>query len=386
MSFADIVAWSRNVGVSQAAFRLGKTTAAASAVLYQTWARLRHRPEDGHRPRRRGGGDCPRSGQDILGEDRPGQRLVRPGRGRHADPDHARLFGDGQRRDAGDAARDPSQHSHRRCRDRDAGNPGQPRGQPECRQQPDRAHGTRRDVGPVVRRSNLHSRLLRRRQDRNGPDLGPDDGRRQGRLDGGHLQLQLLRLGRAQQARPDDRRRDLRRHPDADQAGRPRHARPVVRAVPPHRDGRRHVRADTAQSRRSTTARAQESRHRRGDGRVPHRTPPAVRHWDGDRRPPTRVSARRGATQPDGGRDRRRDRRPADAFLRPRQSAARPSIRARSGPATCSSRSPAIAPTAIGSCQMPSPRVPLRCWWPTRRQRRRPSRRLRPLLRYGRPD
>ena len=37
MSFADMVAWSRNVGVSQAAFRLGKTTNAASKVLYQTW-------------------------------------------------------------------------------------------------------------------------------------------------------------------------------------------------------------------------------------------------------------------------------------------------------------------------------------------------------------
>jgi cell division protein FtsI/penicillin-binding protein 2 len=37
MSFGDMVAWSRNVGVSQAAFRLGKSTAAASKVLYQTW-------------------------------------------------------------------------------------------------------------------------------------------------------------------------------------------------------------------------------------------------------------------------------------------------------------------------------------------------------------
>jgi cell division protein FtsI/penicillin-binding protein 2 len=37
MTFADIVAWSRNVGVSQVAFRLGKTTTAASAVLYKTW-------------------------------------------------------------------------------------------------------------------------------------------------------------------------------------------------------------------------------------------------------------------------------------------------------------------------------------------------------------
>jgi cell division protein FtsI/penicillin-binding protein 2 len=37
MTFADIVAWSRNVGVSQVAFRLGKTTTAASGVLYDTW-------------------------------------------------------------------------------------------------------------------------------------------------------------------------------------------------------------------------------------------------------------------------------------------------------------------------------------------------------------
>ena len=36
-TFSYMVAWSRNVGVSQAAFRLGKTTAAASKVLYQTW-------------------------------------------------------------------------------------------------------------------------------------------------------------------------------------------------------------------------------------------------------------------------------------------------------------------------------------------------------------
>ncbi|MFI5258732.1 MAG: peptidoglycan D,D-transpeptidase FtsI family protein [Candidatus Limnocylindrales bacterium] len=37
MTFADIVAWSRNVGASQVAFRLGKNTASASAVLYKTW-------------------------------------------------------------------------------------------------------------------------------------------------------------------------------------------------------------------------------------------------------------------------------------------------------------------------------------------------------------
>ena len=36
-TFAYMVAYSRNVGLSQVAFRLGKTTAAASKVLYQTW-------------------------------------------------------------------------------------------------------------------------------------------------------------------------------------------------------------------------------------------------------------------------------------------------------------------------------------------------------------
>ena len=37
MTFADIVAYSRNVGVAQAAFRLGKSTSAASKALYATW-------------------------------------------------------------------------------------------------------------------------------------------------------------------------------------------------------------------------------------------------------------------------------------------------------------------------------------------------------------
>ena len=36
-TFADIVAYSRNVGAAKVAFRLGKTTAAASKALYQTW-------------------------------------------------------------------------------------------------------------------------------------------------------------------------------------------------------------------------------------------------------------------------------------------------------------------------------------------------------------
>jgi cell division protein FtsI/penicillin-binding protein 2 len=37
MTFADIIAWSRNVGVSQVAFRLGKSLDASSRTLYQTW-------------------------------------------------------------------------------------------------------------------------------------------------------------------------------------------------------------------------------------------------------------------------------------------------------------------------------------------------------------
>jgi cell division protein FtsI/penicillin-binding protein 2 len=38
MTLADIIAWSRNVGAAQVAFRLGKTTTAASKVLYSTWS------------------------------------------------------------------------------------------------------------------------------------------------------------------------------------------------------------------------------------------------------------------------------------------------------------------------------------------------------------
>ncbi len=37
LTFADVVAWSRNVGASQVAFRLGKTINSASATLYKTW-------------------------------------------------------------------------------------------------------------------------------------------------------------------------------------------------------------------------------------------------------------------------------------------------------------------------------------------------------------
>ncbi len=37
MTFADIIAYSRNVGASTAAFRLGKNTSSASKLLYQTW-------------------------------------------------------------------------------------------------------------------------------------------------------------------------------------------------------------------------------------------------------------------------------------------------------------------------------------------------------------
>jgi cell division protein FtsI/penicillin-binding protein 2 len=39
MTFKDVVAYSRNVGVSRVALRLGKTTAESSAALYDTWAK-----------------------------------------------------------------------------------------------------------------------------------------------------------------------------------------------------------------------------------------------------------------------------------------------------------------------------------------------------------
>jgi hypothetical protein len=108
MTFADIVAWSRNVGVSQVAFRLGKTTPRPRPRSTRRGS-VRHRPADRHRPRRRGGGHRPRPGRDAVAADRPGQRLVRAGRGRDADPDHAGLLRDGERRPVGHAARRRSQ-------------------------------------------------------------------------------------------------------------------------------------------------------------------------------------------------------------------------------------------------------------------------------------
>ena len=65
----------------------------------------RLRGEDRGRPRRRGAGAGPRPGPQALEPGRPGQRLVRPGRGRDPAPARHRLRGDGQRREAGHAAR-----------------------------------------------------------------------------------------------------------------------------------------------------------------------------------------------------------------------------------------------------------------------------------------
>ena len=97
MTFADIVAWSRNVGVSQVAFRLGKTTAAASAALYQTWQSYGIGQKTGiDLAGEVSGGIGPRSRVRALEPDRPGQRLLRAGRGDHADPADARLLRDGK--------------------------------------------------------------------------------------------------------------------------------------------------------------------------------------------------------------------------------------------------------------------------------------------------
>ena len=73
MTFEDVVAYSRNVGVAQVAFGLGKTTAAASAVLYDTWRRLGIGQPTGIDLAGEVGGHRPRPG-----DRRPGARSTSP--------------------------------------------------------------------------------------------------------------------------------------------------------------------------------------------------------------------------------------------------------------------------------------------------------------------
>ncbi len=73
-TFADIVAYSRNVGVTKAAFRLGQVHRRRLQGSLPDLADLRHRAEDRHRPRGRGGRLRSRNRQPK----RPGIRSTSP--------------------------------------------------------------------------------------------------------------------------------------------------------------------------------------------------------------------------------------------------------------------------------------------------------------------
>ena len=162
----DIVAFSRNVGAAKIALGLGKSTAKAAKILPAPGP-ASALGQDRRRPRRRGTGTGARPRAQALEPGRPGQRLVRPGRGRHPAPAGDRLRGDGQRRHAG--------HAPRRARRRRPGpgargsRPGHDGGDEQDADRPDEPRGPHR---ALVRREDAHQGLRRRRQDRDRPDLG----------------------------------------------------------------------------------------------------------------------------------------------------------------------------------------------------------------------
>ena len=191
MTFQDIVAYSRNVGAAKVALKLGKTTQAASDILFQTWQRL---------------GIGEPTGIDLYGE--VGGLVTDPAISKWRQIDLANgSFGQG-------VAVTPIQlataysamvnggtlvQPHVVASIGDQAQSPAPRGQAlPAEAQPD-AHldaEPRRDDGRLLPGSHAGSRLLRGRQDRYGPDLEPEGERRQGRLEGRHLQLLVRRVHR----------------------------------------------------------------------------------------------------------------------------------------------------------------------------------------------
>ena len=215
IAFRDVVAYSRNVGVSRVALRLGKTTAESATALYDTWTKY---------------GLGSRTGIDVAGEvdglvNDPGVRpwtqldlangVVRAGRGRHADAARGRVRGDGERRVQGDAA---GRRVDRRPRAAEAAAGADHPGRAE---RPARlAHAARRHGRGLLPREDGDPQLPRRRQDRHRGDLGPEAQRRAGRLPPERLQLLVRRLRRAVEAAGGHRAHDPRRPPDRVRPGR----------------------------------------------------------------------------------------------------------------------------------------------------------------------
>ena len=120
ITFEDGIAYSRNVIAAKVARQLGDSTRAVVGDPVRRVAAPGLRLADRRRHRRRGVRPAARPGHRAVERDRPGQRLVRAGRGGHADPARGGVCRAAQRRDHGPA---PRGQVHRRDRpaDRDQG-------------------------------------------------------------------------------------------------------------------------------------------------------------------------------------------------------------------------------------------------------------------------
>ena len=237
LALRDGIAWSRNVVAARVALGLAPTLQGASTVLHEVWTRL--------------GFGAP-TGIDVAGE--VGGLVHDPATTPWRQIDLANgAFGQG-------VAVTPIQLAMAYAAMMNGGTlvtphvvaaiDGKPvvvpdHGQvldPSLSPKLDRPHASRRVVGPVLRRPDPHPGLLRRRQDRDGPDLGLDKARLEGEL----VQLRLCRLHRPAggAARCPGRHQDRRWHPDGPPGRRARHAGHVIRALPPdcdRHDGRSRV-------------------------------------------------------------------------------------------------------------------------------------------------
>ena len=101
ITFEDGIAYSRNVVAAKVALGLDDSDRGLLGDAVRHLAQARLRREDRHRCRRRGRRHRARPSRPTMARDRPRERRLRPGRGRHADPARDGVRDDRQRRDDG---------------------------------------------------------------------------------------------------------------------------------------------------------------------------------------------------------------------------------------------------------------------------------------------
>ena len=250
ITFEDGIAYSRNVVAAKVALGLGRrppkrrassTTCGASWVRRQTGIDVAGRSAARQRPgaSSRGARSTSRTARSARAW--PSRRSSSRPRTRRSST-----------ADAGRAARRPG--DRRPATSRPA--PGKRVVDAGCRQaaRPDLMDHVV-DDGPVLPRPDARPGLLRRRQDRHGPDLGRQGERRPRGLEAQPVQLLVRRLHRPREGRPRPRGRRPHRGGHADRrpgraAGDAGH---VLRAVPSHRHRRHHHARPADRSRPTAT-------------------------------------------------------------------------------------------------------------------------------------